>query len=261
MTSGADASAAGSDDDDDDGATDGVDDGTSSDPGGPEPPPAGGSGTCLEQCQSDSDCTIGGQPGPSCVDGRCGGIAAACVTDEECVIVFSGWAEGAPCTSGVDCNRQPAAFCLEVGGSGHCVPGVSPEFDWCPLLGGDPVPETDIDGAAVTVCALTTAICGTDAVCRLGCETNDDCTDAYTPSCNPSTGRCECTDYACEVLGGAYASCNAVSHKCGCSSDAECSDAGLGETCNGDGSCACSSAATCTRPAEFDGTSIVCAPQ
>ncbi len=268
----------------DDGGDSSVTDAGNSDSGGStqdsgNTPDAGGGTTatfCAEECTTAADCEIGGAntAGFTCTGGRCVVPATGCTANAECVAQFSGWIRAdsdgdflpdAPCTA--DGVTFPATcedgevccitgqICLE---GGFCASPAGGAVS-CTTLTLDDVEATSISGESVTVCGRESA---TDATCEAGtcrnpCSANADCAGDVYPTCNTTTGNCECAvspnSCAGNTVGGTVCQANGT---CGCAEDNDCMGQGF-NTCH-DGVCGCSNAGACSDTKTFDGTTIVC---
>lgn len=212
------------------------------DPGDEEIPPM-----CMETCDEDEDCYIGGADvGLVCLDGQCG--TPPCEEDADCFV--GGFDTGLSCVDGacifaceetIECQTigwQPCGdtcftACIEVGDEERCALLLETEEVPCtsPMI---PLEVTTTDGETVTAC-VTAQVCGdvdgTSMCVATPCnEEGGSCAEGWT--CNEETGTCF-----------------------QCSEDTDCED---GQVCY-EGSCL----TPCGDPAEdcqqaFDGTELTC---
>jgi hypothetical protein len=255
-------------------------DGGGTDGGGGTDTGGGGGGTfCAEECTDAADCEIDGMNtlGFVCTDGRCTlPSSAGCSEDAECVAQLSGWSQvdsddpdflpDTPCTA--DGPTLPATcadgevccatgqVCLEGGFCASPADGVVS----CETLTRDEVEATGIGGDSVMVCgdeSAADATCESGGVCRNPCEADADCAGDVFPTCNTTTGNCECeqspNSCAGNPVGGTVCQANGT---CGCAENDDCMGDGF-DTCY-DGVCGCSDASVCSDTMAFDGTTIVC---
>lgn len=233
---------------------------------------------CAEECTDAADCEIDGMNvvGFVCTDGRCVLPASAgCTEDEECVAQLSGWTRAdsdgdfvpdAPCTAdgpalAATCDDGEVCcttgqVCLE---GGYCASPADGVVS-CATLTLDEVDATGIEGDAVTVCgrdSAADATCEAGGVCRNPCEGNADCAGDVFPTCNTTTGNCECEESpnscAGATVGGTVCQANGT---CGCVENDDCMGDGF-DTCY-DGVCGCGDASSCPTTMAFDGTTVVC---
>ncbi len=245
-----------------------------------EPPPT--ADQCAEECTEDGDCTIGGMDmGYTCEDNRCfKEPPPGCEADAECVAQAQGWFKAdsngdflpdAPCTA--DGPTPPdtcpmgevccAATQICVVG-GYCATAPS-MFVMCSTLMGVDVMTMKVDGTtAITVCGkgenAEDATCNTDTgVCRNPCNADSDCLDPRHPTCNDTSGDCDCSGTSCEMGttgGDVCLDSGDLSGKCGCENDDDCRGTGLNK-CT-DGVCGCADATVCPDMTVFGGTEYVC---
>jgi hypothetical protein len=191
----------------------------------------GGDGAtfCAEECSGKADCS----QDPlefDCVDGRCVadlGTSGSCSADGECRALFSGWSTD--CTADDGC---PGQVCIDTGGGdGKCATEPS-EFLTCEQIQMEELTMSRIEGGDVTVCGNDSARCNTDGgFCFDPCTSDGDCADSNHPSCNTTSGLCNCTASSCSDFG---------------------------DVCTSSGFCGCSSADACPTDTNHPGTSWVC---
>lgn len=277
--------------DDDDSDTDGgagTDGGSNVDGGGGGSDGGGGTdgGTtevagnfCQEECSDNEDCTIGGSDtGFTCdtASSRCVSSAATgCTDDDECVIIQSRWAladtDGdfvgdAPCTAdgpegGADCAAgevccitgqvcvEPGGCATPAGGAVACSTLTLAEIAVAPIGGGDDIMVCGTENA-------DDATCNDAGACENPCNVDDDCSELL-PSCNTTTGQCECTTTPSDSCADATAGGTVcIDGTCGCEDNDDCE----GDTTDEcfDGVCGCSAASVCPSTTTFDGTTAVC---
>lgn len=215
-------------------------------------------GDCIHTCMFDSDCNLGGAINDyTCVDGEC--TPPTCESDEECVVLASGWLLGPPCTpGGGECDPfETSKICLDVLGEGHCVSAPSDFFE-CAEQFEVEIQTVDIDGNPVVVCGKDNAMC--DGVCKSPCLSDDYCFFDSSPICNVDTGLCGCgSDADCQTLDSpAFAVCT-PDGRCGCTDDQQCIDEDRGDVCTSAGICGCTNDMACREdPFPWSGGTHIC---
>jgi hypothetical protein len=243
----------------DGGTGDGGDDGGTGDGGDDGGTDDGGDSTipvCLERCEDDADCYVGGEPSAfACEDNRClGETSSNCTSDEDCIPIFSGWYY--TCNTTDDCSGQ---VCIDIGeAEGRCATAPT-EYVACADIDMVEIEMPLNDGTGnVIVCARLDTECNEDGYCFDPCEVDADC-EYYPgmPVCETSTGRCICTsDGHCA---GATGVSVCVDGYCLCANDQDCLELPAADTCY-DGYCGCSDVSICTTEPTFDGTTWACEP-
>jgi hypothetical protein len=214
--------------------------------------PAGGAGgappltakSCGDQCEVTDDCVVDGALDQKVCDPvakRCVEPFKACEAHDECVPWASSFTK--TCANQADCD-DVFGVCVTWQGSGYCAsepfdegfcfgrPGAAPS----PLLQfGSP------DPMMIEVCLSTEGRCDAGE-CIVGCTALGGCEDSGDgDTCNEVTGLCECQ--AASECGGR--ACGADGHCVECATPADCDAGATGLDVCVNGSCGCSSPASC----------------
>jgi hypothetical protein len=196
---------------------------------------------CTYRCTSPDQCGTGN----TCSDaGRCVPISGApsCNVNDDCTPSASSWSE--QCMSDGDCFGT-GYVCVGLGAAGWCAQVAAPDcFSGAPSVftrfgSTDQVSVCSIPGVCQRHQCVTS--CAVDADCPIG-----------GPHCQTSTHLClGCTsDGECTSAGVSH--CDIPSGTCQCAFDSDCTGAAPGTGIPGtdqcvNGTCGCSSASICTE--------------